>query len=284
MKIAKRIISLLLAAVLIFGACAFCAGAEDEKLTYLVLGDSIAEGFGLTNPQDGAYGKIVADTNGYSYFNRGHMGWDSADILRIVSDESGKKDIPKLIQQADIISLSVGGNDFLLGNVVDLLFKAIILKNYERFDVIAENYYNNLTAIMRRIHELNPDAVILMQTLYNSWNSAVKNEYQKAADRINAAIYRVYEENPGYFEIVDVGSQFSFHKEWVTKDTIHPNAEGNVAIAGMVLEKLNELGLGEKTEPVIVVPGETRDYLTEYFGPLVGPILVFLANWATGNL
>lgn len=284
MKTAKRFSAVLLALIMIFSIFAFSASAEKEKPFYLVLGDSIAEGFGLTNPQHGAYGKIVADTNGYAYINRGHMGYDSADIRRLVSDTSGKTDIPKFIKEADIISLSVGGNDFLLGNVVDLLFNAIFLGNYSRFDTIAENYYENLTAIMHKIHELNPDAVILMQTLYNSWNSPVRKVYQQAADKINNAIYRVYDENPGYFEIVDVGSVFSFHKEWVTKDTIHPNAEGNVAIAKVVLEKLNELGLGDTTEPVIAVPGKTRDYITEYFGPIVGTILVVLANAATGNL
>lgn len=283
MKNLKRILSVVMAVVMLLSICLFTASAEDKKPLYLVLGDSIAEGFGLTNPQDGAYGKIIADTNGYGYINRGHMGYDSSDILRLVSDTSGKTDIPKFVKEADIISISVGGNDFLLGNMVDLLFKAILLKDYSRFDEIAENYYNNLTAIMKKIHELNPNAVVLMQTLYNSWNSAVKIEFQKAADRINNAIYRVYEENPGYFEIVDVGSQFSFHKEWMTQDTIHPNAEGNVAIAKIILNRMVELGLCDSAEPVILKAGKSRDYIREYFGDLVGTVLVVAANVATGN-
>ena len=55
-------------------------------------------------------------------------------------------------------------------------------------------------------------------------------------------------------------------------------------MARKVLEKINELGLSENTEPVILVEGVDREYLNEYFPFPIGQMLGFAARLATGNL
>ena len=55
----KKIISLLLSLLLF--VCVFPTGAvASDRVSYVVLGDSIAYGSGLSNPTQAVYGKIVA--------------------------------------------------------------------------------------------------------------------------------------------------------------------------------------------------------------------------------
>lgn len=282
MKTAKKLTAILLVAVMCFSFFSFSSSAYEEKQNYLVLGDSIAEGFGVSNKDEAAYGRIVADTNGYNYVNKAHMGYDSADLLNFLTN---RQDYIDEVKKADIISISIGGNDFLLNNAVGLLIDGIILNRDERFDKIAEQYKENFSQCIEIILDLNPDAVILVQTVYNSWTAEyARNTFNKCSSRINQVIFNYLEENPDSYYIVDVAPYFEYKKEYISSDTVHPNTQGNIVIATLVLEKLCEIGLSSNAEPVILAQGVDRDYLNEYFGKFLGPIITFLANFATGNL
>ena len=85
MKKFRKIAAVLLCVVVIaasFQCLAFAAPQDSGKLNFLVLGDSIAEGFGVENKEDAAYGKIVADTNGYNYRNLAQVANDTQDLIR----------------------------------------------------------------------------------------------------------------------------------------------------------------------------------------------------------
>lgn len=280
MKLIKRLVCVVLCFTLCMSLLVIGASAEERKLNYLVIGDSIAEGFGVTNRNDSGYGKIVADTNGYNYKNLGHMGYTSEDLLDFVENNSTYE---YYIEWADIITISVGGNDFLLDNPVGLVLSGII-HYYKPFDTRAERFNQNFEALIEAIRELNPDAVILVQTLYNTWTTFAYDIFQAAADRINAEIYSYLEKNPDSYYIVDTRAAFYKNPSLITSDTIHPNAEGNVVLARLTLEALHDIGVGETTEPVILVEGIDRDYLIEYFPVPIGHIITFVANLATGNL
>ena len=285
MKTFKKIISVVLALVMCLSFLAVGASAQEKSLNYLVIGDSIAKGFGLVNRDETAYGRIVADTNGYNYRNFGLTGCTSDDMLGYLTDDDAySMSYQSWVRWADIISISVGGNDYLLDNAVGLIFSSLILNNYTRFDSIAEKYYNNFSACIERIHELNPDAVILIQTLFNTWTTFAGKVYKNASNRINDKIMLYLDEHPGSFYVVDTVEAFEGKSSLITSDTIHPNAQGNILLARLTLEKLNEIGLGAATEPVVLVEGEDRDYLIEYFPPVIGPIITLLANLATGNI
>ena len=109
---ANRGLSVLLSLLLALGCCVMAAAAE-EAPHYIVLGDSIAFGSGLSNPRQAVYGKIVADTNGYAYDNFAVPGHTTQNLLQRMQNEQVKA----AIADADIISISIGGNNFLLGNL-----------------------------------------------------------------------------------------------------------------------------------------------------------------------
>lgn len=280
LKSLKKLIAIILTVTFCIGIISVLASAK-EKLNYLLLGDSIAEGFGITNPDEASYGKIIADTNGYNYKNDAIMGRNSVGLVNhLTNDEEYINDV----KWADIISVSIGGNDFLLDHAALLIVEGIIFNDYSKFDKIGETFYENFSKSMDRIHEINPNAKILVQLLYTSWTfDFARKPYKQAAKRINDAIIKYVEENPQNICVVDTSEVFDGRRDCISTDTIHPNAQGNIELAKAVQSKLCEIGLANTAELVLLVPGIDRDYLIEYFGTPLGQIIIFAANVATGN-
>ncbi len=247
----KKFIAIILSLVMCLSIFSVSAFAVGDKPFYLVLGDSIAYGSGLGNAPEACYGKIVSDTNGYEYANHAVPGHTTTNLINRLSQPEVVADLEK----ADIISISIGGNDFLLGNLIGLIFDAIVKNDYTQFDKIAESFYTNFSTIVDIINEHNEDAVILMQTLYNPQSGYLRAPYQQAADRLNSEIARFAQENPGEIIIVDVGTALGDDLANYAGDEIHPSVKGNEIIAQTILDTLYENDLGENTVPVIATQG-----------------------------
>lgn len=243
----KKILSVLLTVLMVFSFCVPAFAAE-EKLNFLSLGDSIAAGYGLINPNQQAYGAIVSNTNGYNFKNDAISGHTTQAMLNRISQKKVAQDIAN----ADIICVSIGGNNFLLNNLPELINDALVNNDYSKFDAIADNYYVDLGTIMDTLKELNPDATILLQTLYNPMyaDADLRTVYQAGADRLNAVMRQYLADNAGAYTLVEVGAAFGEDESLIYVDYIHPNSKGHVVIATEVLKTLNALGLGEATEPV----------------------------------
>lgn len=247
MKTIKKAIAATLAATVIFSVFALGAAAA-KRPTYLLLGDSIAYGQGIINSKDACYGRIVANTNNYNYANDAISGTTSGALLLLLDEEPIIKDV----KNADIITISTGGNDFLTRNWVGMGLRGIATGDYSKLDPIVAKYKKNLTAIIVKIRKYNPKATIIVQTIYNPHNDIWTDAFQQGVDRMNAAIKSVKNKTGG-FVIANVGAVISGHPEYIAVDTIHPNAKGNIAIAEYMLKFLKKLGLGTETKPVIKV-------------------------------
>lgn len=244
----KKIIAVLIALTML--TCFIPLADADEPLRYVLIGDSIAFGSGVYNSTEACYGKIVADTNGYIYDNYAVSGFTSGNVISTLQ----QSEVISAVEKADIISISVGGNDFLQQNIPLLVSQAAV-GIYTHLDNIEKNLYKNLATIITTIREVNPDVVILMQTLYNTHIGVLGAIYDLAIPRVNRVIYGYLDENPGAYLLLDVAAAFDGHPEYVAADTIHPSAEGNIAIAELVLAKLYELGLGTNLTPVVNAAG-----------------------------
>lgn len=254
MKKLCRVLSVLMCAALLLGAVSVSAFAAENK-TYLVLGDSIGVGLGIANPDEACYGRIIANTNGYNYYNDAVSGYRSDDLLGHLY----RTDVASHVRAADIISISIGGNDFLRNNYVGLIAQASV-GDFRAVDEAVNGVRTNFDSIMARIRKLNPSALILMQTLYNPQDSnpALKATYAKTVARLNA-VFTDYDANhPGEIEIVDVAKAFEGKVGLIAADTIHPSAEGNLVIARAVQAKLYALGVANASQITVVT--EPRDH------------------------
>lgn len=211
--------------------CCFpVASFAASKTDYLLLGDSIAYGQGIVNSNAGCYGKIVADTNGYNYKNLAVDGMTSKALLLYLDTSSVKS----AVREAEIIQISIGGNDFLTSNLPLLLFTGLINADF-MFNSIQKSFSANFADIIEKIKELNPKAKLLIQTLYNPCSNSLRRVYQKGVNAVNNTIKTYLANHSGSFTVVDVESAFAGHSDYIAVDTIHPNSKGNLAIANKTL-------------------------------------------------
>ena len=108
MKHMKTLLALLLVLVLGIGFSLPAFAAKTVK--YVVLGDSIAEGVGASDKKTGGNAALIAKARGYELANFAVGGIPSETLLKLLE----KDNIRQGIKKADIIDISIGGNDFLL--------------------------------------------------------------------------------------------------------------------------------------------------------------------------
>ena len=288
MKTTKKLLALFLSVILMafcFPLCSFAVYFDEEAeqenaVNFLVLGDSIAEGYGVRNASQAAYARIVADTNGYNYRNFERMAHDTADLLyEITSIET----IVESVRWADIIHISTGSNNYLASpDVVSIAIGALLGVNNRQLDAIADEVYAEYLQIYDRIRELNPNATIIMDTVYCAWNGIGHIPFIKAANRVNEKLHALQKEH-GDIILFDLDSIITGHPELIADDCVHPNAEGNVRIAEAMLKLLFENGLGDNTEPVILCEGIDYNYYVLQFGKIGGGIIGFIVKVLTLN-
>lgn len=241
----------LIIAISLFSRCGF--NDKKEPLHYVVLGDSIARGAGVTNSEEACYGKIVADTNGYVYQNYGIDGYTSWQLLELIRSRA----VTSALKDADIVSISIGGNDYLQQDLPKLIAQ-VTLGNFQTVNSIQIDFRKYLKEILDYVTDVNPKAVILTQTLYNPRFDLVKTAFGEATKRVNEVVNETSALYPGKVYVIDTVPFIEGNPECVAADGIHPSAYGNEVIAGLVLGALSELGLGENTEPVIHADGKDQ--------------------------
>ena len=172
--------------------------AASDKTQIVYLGDSIAEGILGASPlplrHEYAYGNVIGRRNDYSYANHSVSGHLTDDMLELISNEVGYDGARMLVSNiatADIVHISIIGNDILqdredvelegnpYGDYVSMhqvVCDAMIRNNYEGLNLAlygttdesgTGGSYANLVQIVERLIELNPDAVIIFQKVYN---------------------------------------------------------------------------------------------------------------------
>ncbi|MDR0883795.1 MAG: SGNH/GDSL hydrolase family protein [Oscillospiraceae bacterium] len=248
----KKILSLLLALVLV---CTMIlpAVAATPKKNALFLGDSIAAGATLQNADEACYGAILANTIGYSYTNDAQSGRTTSALLTRLSNP----DVQKLVRKANLISISIGGNDFLLSNILEIVVKAALLNDYTKLDELVARAADNITAIVKKVRTLNPSAVLVLQTVYNPQFGPLRETFQLGLDRLNDALRAIQKKNPKSFTLVDVVKAFGEDKSLIAVDGIHPSAAGQKVIAETILTTLRTLGV--TTKKAVAQPEEGID-------------------------
>jgi len=228
-SIAKKLLSALLALALVCGLAA-AAGAESETdaKKLVLLGDSIPAGEGASDPSK-SYAKLLA-AQGCDVANFAVGGHKADDLLAVLAEN---EDARTAIGRADFIGVSIGGNDLLASNVITLVLRLLARKDTRTLDKYIEAFREKFTRIVSELRELNGDAVLIAQTLYNSMEDVplVGSAYNIAVAKLNQVYYDYLAEHPGAYVIADVYGAFKGRGGLIHPDRLHPSDEGHAMIA-----------------------------------------------------
>ena len=310
----KKIIASVLCVVLLACCAAALAacnndGETAEKTEIVYLGDSIAEGILGASPlglrHEYAYANVLGRRNDFEYYNHSVSGHLTKDLLALLNNDLGYDGARGLIlhvQEADIIHVSILGNDLLQ----DMSMNDVVLEAaqglYTIIDGIAETAYENITGIVARIRELNPDATLIFQNVYNplSENSTLVDEETRATlaaehdtypedfrqlgagilDRLNGVLDRYLAEHPGAFIIADAQAEFDRifaedyerGKDLIYPDYIHPSNEGHAVLADLTQGILEEQGLANASAALAEYKTMRKNVLDNYFDGIAADI------------
>lgn len=211
---------------------------EVVSLKYVALGDSIAQGYGLTNFSSERYssllGSYIDDLEYYDCktYNYAVSGDDSQKLISVLKSGTAVE-----LENADIVTISIGANNILGVSVEKLsqyyifsmirdetLRKAKLQQIYDELQTSTENgiqtFINDIPTIISLIKKSAPNARIIFQTVYNPFKSmdltfddfgdtpfTLSEETDRLVVRINDAIYAAAKSN-GY-EVCDIYSVFA---------------------------------------------------------------------------
>ncbi len=285
----KKVIAALIAVVLVAG-CLFVfsgCGETTEPLKIVFLGDSIAEGVlgasPLSEREEYCYYALIGKRNDYIYVNRSVSGHKTAAMLEYISRPDTDAYMQSThIRTADVIQVSILGNDMLQSDLTGLILEyaqelngEIDREDTRREEILRESRVN-FANIIAKLKELNPTAKIFIQTVYNPMYVGSPIIGDSAKDILKAAPYNYTDEtlrdlgsglletlnavvrdyaknNPGDIYIVDVYQAFddiyekdsARGKNLIYPDGIHPSNEGHAVIADTAQALLEELGLAD---------------------------------------
>jgi len=269
--ITKKLLSVLLVLALVCALGATAARAAYGTGTkFVVLGDSIPAGEGASE-EEKAYAELIKTAKGFDLKNFAVGGHDSDDLLKILAEN---EEAVQAIKDADIINLSIGGNDLLHTNVITLVLRMIFLGDTSAAEEHIANFAVNFAVIIEKIRALNPDALFIVQTLYNCMEGVplVGDAYEAAIVMLNQ-VYRDYlKATPAAYELADVYAVFKGREGLVFRDRIHPSDAGHALIAQVLTAIMDE------TAPPEIVTGGNPGFFRQ-IGLFFVALYDYLSYW-----
>lgn len=298
---AVLVIVMLACCVAVLAACNDDKAVEKTEIVYL--GDSIAEGILGASPlglrHEYAYANVIGRRNDLTYYNHSVSGHLTKDLRAILENEDLDYDMARglllHVSEADIIHVSILGNDLLQSmNMNDVVLEAAQGK-YDIINGIAATASENIAVIVDRLKELNPDALIIFQNVYNplSEKSTLVDEPTRATlsaeygieegdlrelgsgilDRLNGVLDNYLKDHPDAFVIADARSEFDriFEEDYergkglIYPDYIHPSNEGHAVLADLTQGILEERGLVDGKKAIAEYKTMRKNVLTNYF-------------------
>lgn len=252
----------------------FICPAAKTVPTYVAIGDSITQGTGMKEKENcfvNQFTKLLQDDiPELTSYNYGKQGDTITDTLTKVRED---KELRKRLSNATYISITTGGNDIL--KIASDTAKNITHTNYRKAKKIPKyiknenvakmillylqkgstkeklnNFLNTFTenyhALLEELIALNPNAIILNQTIYNPASGSEYESLAQAIDyvtvKMNAVISdEVYEQDSERILLTDTYALFKNQAPRyvrIMKDDIHPTKEGHQLIADSLYETL----------------------------------------------
>lgn len=208
-----------------------------QKLNYIALGDSVAEGrnpYGETgfSYTDFFYEKLKKEGKIKDYKKEySHSGYTTADVI---NDIIRSGDIKRDLRESDLVTISIGANDFL--DSLDL--KNVNLDNMDLYRKNIESIFPNVDNCMKEVRKYAKNKIYIvgyynpLPFLYNLGSEKVDalfnyidQSYQKIADKYDCVYISNYD-------------LFKNHPEYLPNPMdIHPNLKGYEAMAEVLYDE-----------------------------------------------
>ena len=298
---AVLVIAMLACCVAVLAACNDDKAVEKTEIVYL--GDSIAEGILGASPlglrHEYAYANVLGRRNDLTYYNHSVSGHLTKDLRAILENEDldyyMARGLLLHVSEADIIHVSILGNDLLQSMNMNAVVLEAAQDKYDIINGIAATASENIAVIVDRLKELNPDALIIFQNVYNplSEKSTLVDEPTRATlsaeygieegdlrelgsgilDRLNGVLDNYLKDHPDAFVIADARSEFDriFEEDYergkglIYPDYIHPSNEGHAVLADLTQGILEERGLVDGKKAIAEYKTMRKNVLTNYF-------------------
>ena len=209
----------------------------NDKVSYIALGDSLAEGINPYGERGYSYADFIADNikskNKLKFYTKKYSesGYKIEDVINELNDISLRKEL----RESDLVTISIGANDFLARinknnlNINDITnYKEIVtelipgidncikeIRKYAKKDLVIVGYYNPIPFLFNTSKKE-------LDLLF----SYIDDEYNKIAKKYNATYVSNYE-------------LFKKGKEYLPNPAdIHPSIEGYQAIANNILNSI----------------------------------------------
>ncbi|EQC70173.1 MULTISPECIES: SGNH/GDSL hydrolase family protein [Streptococcus] len=230
---------------------------EAKHFNYVAVGDSLTEGVGDTTNQGGfvpLLSQAMTDTYNYqvTYSNYGISGNTSQQILSRMTKQEA---IQKSLAKADMMTLTVGGND-----VMAVIRKHLTQLSVSTFKKPATAYQKRLRQIIELARSENEDLPIYVLGIYNPFylNFPEMTEMQEIIDNWNESTESVTDEydnvyfvpiNDQLYKGIDgeegivstSGDQTTVINDALfSGDHFHPNNIGYQIMSDVTMEKINE--------------------------------------------
>jgi lysophospholipase L1-like esterase len=179
----------------------------------LIIGDSVARGYGTTS--GGIQKKLIEELSVHfenvQVCNKGVDGLTSKGLVEKIETEEFVMEIKK----SHMIIINIGGNDLLVP------FKeGGVKKTIKDFRKVRTGFGKNIRLIINTIKNLNPEVIIVMNTLYNSMDK------QYSYYGLSNLLIGYWNSSAGIEGIIRVKTNSMKREKGYWIDLVHPDDKG----------------------------------------------------------
>ncbi|MCM3088752.1 SGNH/GDSL hydrolase family protein [Bhargavaea ginsengi] len=206
------------------------------------LGDSLTQGVGDDRKREGYVGRLAVKmeewkgVKGVVVHNLAKRGRRSDQLAEQLSDPR----VRQTIAEADILTLTIGGND-LMKVVKEDLFNL----DAKAFEGKLEPFMDRLSTSLFQVRRANPDAVLIVLGLYNPLTIVTdeESEFDGILSDWNAVLEDAAVAD-GRACYVPVDDLFITNRDLVYHtDFFHPNGKGYSRMTDRIMDALSRCGL-----------------------------------------
>lgn len=238
----KRLFSVILAVIFALSLCGCVNELPDSSgdISFLLLGDSIADGYSVADNPSYQYANKVAQKMGYTLINDAVSGDDTDDLLTKIQDETATQ---QHIRHADIIGISIGGNNLLHLSAAKIAKLTVQGADGDEAKALLSGLKKGVSDIFGEIRKLNEKSPIYLQTVYNPFcgtSNVLYKAFEPTVAQLSKKAKAIFEEicsADKNAKTVDIYSLFKAHydetekTDYIFTDCIHPSKAGNDVIA-----------------------------------------------------